>query len=100
MSLPRLLLAIGSLLILCIVRFGVLRAVSALVPLFNVFLVLPLRYDGVQRVQGKVGRIFVLISKCCRLRADVVCIPQTYVLTFICVLCAEQSSSQEVIYIR
>lgn len=59
--------------------------VSTPVPLFNIFLALPLWDDRLQHV--KAGRIFVLISKCCRLRADVPRIPQTYVLTFIYVLC-------------
>lgn len=65
----------------------VFRTASTLVPLFNIFLVLPLWYDRLQHAKEKVGRIFVLISKCCRLRADVPCTPKTYVLTFIYVLC-------------
>lgn len=66
-------------------HFGVFRVVSTPAPLFNIFLALPLWDDRLQHV--KAGRIFVLISKCCRLGADVPRIPQTYGLTFVCVLC-------------
>lgn len=82
LSLPGILFAIRSLWILWAIHCG---AVSTPVPLFNVFLALPLWADRLQHV--KAGGIFVLIPKCCRLRADVPRIPQTYVLTFIYVLC-------------
>lgn len=77
--------AIRSLWILQAIHSGLFSAVSTPVPLLNIFLALPVRDDRLQHV--KAGRIFVLISKCCRLRADVPRIPQTYVLTFIYVLC-------------
>lgn len=83
--LTQILFAIRSLWIPRAIHFWVFRAVSTPVPLFNIFLALPLWDDRLQHV--KAGRIFVLISKCCRLRADVPRIPQTYVLTFIYVLC-------------
>lgn len=83
--LPGILFATRSLWTLPAIHFGVFRAVSTPVPLFHIFLALPVWDDRLQHV--KAGRIFVLISKCCRLRADVPRIPQTYVLTFIYVLC-------------
>lgn len=85
LSLPGILFAIRSLWILRAIHSGLFSAVSTPVPLLNIFLALPVWDDRLQHV--KAGRIFVLISKCCRLRADVPRIPQTYVLTFIYVLC-------------